>query len=351
MKKQILTYLIVSALLTTLPLIPALAARGKETEPPDMPEFVEFTMEASGTEAAAPQAAQPTEAPAGTAFYPVLDTETGEVLEISVRDYVIGAVCAEMPAVFEAEALKAQAVAAHTYAHRLALLAESRTDESLKGAYFSDDSSKYQAFYTDAEIREAYGKHYDVYYAKVSAAVDAVLGEILVYEDAPIIAAFHAMSSGKTESAAHVWGSQVDYLVPVDSSSDVNAPLYEQTAVFSAEEVRRILSDARDGLSLGADAAAWFTDPEVTGSGTVTQIRTGNCIFTGQEIRSLFSLRSAAFSVAYADGAFTFTTKGYGHNVGMSQYGANGMAQVGADYREILAYYYPGTELEVVSEE
>ncbi len=350
MKKHILTYLIITALLTTLPLIPALAARGKETDKPDMPEFVEYTMETAETGETATIPTESSESAAQLGTYPVLDTETGEVLEISVRDYVIGAVCAEMPAAFETEALKAQAVAAHTYAHRLSLLAQNRTDESLKGAYFSDDSSKYQAFYTDAEIREAYGKHYEAYYAKVSAAVDAVLGEILVYEDAPIIAAFHAMSSGKTESAAHVWGAQVDYLVPVDSSSDVNAPLYEQTAVFPSDEVRRILGDARDGLALGEDAEQWFTEPEVTESGTVTQIRTGNCIFTGQEIRSLFSLRSAAFTVEYADGSFTFTTKGYGHNVGMSQYGANAMAQVGKDYREILAYYYPGTELEDVAE-
>ncbi len=345
MKKHILTGCIYCLLLTALPMIPALATEEKAPRSADMPEFVEFTMESAETSETAPVSA---EIPKKSEVYPVLNTETGEVMEIAVREYVIGAVCAEMPASFEVEALKAQAVAAHTYAHRLALLAQNGTDKSLKGAYFSDDSSKYQAFYTNDEIREVYGERYDEYYGKVSAAVDAVLPEILTYEDAPIIAAFHAMSSGRTESAEHVWGTQTAYLVPVDSSTDLQAPRYEQTAVFSQEEVQKLLEGAREGLLLSGGAEEWFSVPEITESGTVLQIHAGNCIFTGQEIRSLFSLRSAAFTVDFADGEFTFTTKGYGHNVGMSQYGANAMAKEGKNYREILAYYYTGTEIERV---
>ncbi len=342
MKKRILTGIAYCLLLTALPMVPALAAKGRDENTAELPEIVEFTMESAET---APTQPSPTEQTADLGTYPVLDTETGEVTEISVRDYVIGAVCAEIPASFEPEALKAQAVAAHTYAHRLALLAQNGTDKSLKGAYFSDDSSKYQAFYTNAEIREVYGEHYDTYYAKVSAAVDAVLPEILTYLDQPIIAAFHAMSSGKTESAEYVWGTHTAYLVPVDSSSDLQAPRYEETAVFSQDEVKKRLEDARAGLMLSGDAEKWFSVPEVTESGTVLQIRAGSSIFTGQELRSLFSLRSAAFTVKFADGEFSFTTKGYGHNVGMSQYGANAMAKEGKTYREILAYYYTGAEI------
>lgn len=336
MKRRILTHLVLSLLLTALPMIPALAARGTEgTDAIEakMPEFVEFTMESEPPE--------PEEQPP----FLVLDAAGGEVMEVPVRDYVIGAVCAEMPASFEPEALKAQAVAAHTYAHRLMLLAEGNTDESLKGAHFSNDSSRYQAYYTDAQIREAFGMHYDAYYGKIASAVDAVLGEILTYEEEPIIAAFHAMSGGMTESAEHVWGREVDYLVPVDSSSDTQAPLFEQTAVFSAQEVQEKLESARDGLFLSGEPEDWLQIAEVSDSGTVLRLDAGSSIFTGSEIRSIFSLRSAVFSVAYEDGAFTFTTKGYGHNVGMSQYGANAMALDGKDYREILQYYYPDTEL------
>lgn len=339
MKKRILTHLLLSLLLTALPIIPALAARGMErTDGADaeLPEFVEFTMETAASEAAVQNSEPP---------YLVLDTASGEVMEVAVRDYVIGAVCAEMPASFETEALKAQAVAAHTYAHRLMLLAQNGTDDSLKGAYFSNDSSKFQAYYTDAQIREAFGIHYDAYYTKIAAAVDAVLEEILTYEEEPIIAAFHAMSGGMTESAEHVWGTQVAYLIPVDSSSDTEAPLYEQTAVFSAEEVQQRLEAARDGLIFSGSPEDWLTIAEVSDSGTVLRLNAGNCIFTGSEIRSIFSLRSAVFTISYADGDFSFTTKGYGHNVGMSQYGANAMAQEGKDYREILQYYYPDTEL------
>ncbi len=338
MKQQLLTCISFALFLTAFPMVPALAAKSPPSGTDTLPELVEFTMDTT-------ESTETPDNPAEPSYYPVLDIRTGEVLEVSVRDYVIGAVCAEMPVSFETEALKAQAVAAHTYACRMARLAKGGTDESLKGAYFSNDSSRYQAFYTDEEIREVYGEHYETYYQKVAAAVDAVLGEILVYEEEPIIAAFHAMSSGRTERAADVWGTETAYLVPVDSSADRNAPQYEQAAEFSAQEVQEILEGARDGLILSGDASGWISAPECTASGMVMQLRAGNSIFTGQEIRSLFSLRSAVFTVTYADGRFTFTTKGYGHNVGMSQYGANAMAAEGADYREILSHYYPGTEL------
>lgn len=332
MKNRILFCAVSTLLLMAVPVIPAAAIRDTETDTAALPEIVEFTMET-------------TEAPAQEAFYPVLDTETGNVLEVSVRDYVIGAVCAEMPASFAEEALKAQAVAAHTYACRMAMIAQNTEDPSLKGAYFSDDSTKYQAFFTPDEIRTAYGDSYDTYYPKIAAAVDAVLDEVLLYEDMPIIAAFHAMSGGRTESAEHVWGMETPYLVPVDSPSDMEAPLFEQEAVFTSEEVREILTDARESLLLHSDPETWFSGMECTDSGTVTQIQAGSGLFTGQEIRSLFSLRSAVFTVSYADEKFTFTTKGYGHHVGMSQYGADALAREGKSYREILAHYYPNAEI------
>lgn len=345
MKKYLLPGIVYCLLLTLLPALPSLAMQRTTSEPADMqeesakmPEFVEFTMPPTEQEIVA-------EPSSTTEYYPVLDTQTGEVMRIPVRDYVIGAVCAEMPASFETEALKAQAVAAHTYAHRIALHAESHPDKSLKGAYFSDDPNKYQAFYTNEEIRECYGSDYDLYYTKVADAVDAVLPEILTYEDAPIVAAFHAMSSGRTESAEHVWGTPTAYLMPVDSAGDCKAPRYEQSVEFSREEVQKRLKGAGKALTLPKDAQDWFSDEKLSESGTVLRISVGDAAFTGQEVRSLFSLRSAAFSVEYADGTFTFTTRGYGHNVGMSQYGANAMAKEGKSYREILSYYYTGTEI------
>ena len=335
MKKKFMVYSLFCIVLTGLPLIPAKwipspAAAGLLAE---QPEEVSGELQQTGI----------TE----TRIYHVLDSETGEILEVPVRDYLIGAVGAEMPVSFEPEALKAQAVAAHTYAERQSALSAQRPE--LNGADFSDDPNQYQAFYTREELQTLYDTHFLEDYQKISDAVDAVLNEILVYQDEPIIAAFHAMSGGRTESAQNVWGSEIAYLQSVDSHFDENAPQFEQSVSFTPEEVRNLLESARTGLLLGTDTEHWFGEPVCSEAGTVQQIPVGTSIFTGQELRSLFSLRSAVFTVQYQDRNFIFTTKGCGHDVGMSQYGANAMALNGATYREILTYYYPGTALKFIS--
>lgn len=286
-----------------------------------------------------------TEHTAPSEVYRVLDVSTGTVSEVPVRDYLIGVVCAEMPATFETEALKAQAVAAHTYAERICLQNRANADPALFGADFSNDSSVYQAYYTESQIRSAFGDSFDLYYGKIAAAVDAVCDEMLYYEDEPIVAAFHAMSAGMTENAETVWGTSLAYLVSVDSAADTAAPRYLESTVFSAEQVREILTAASPDLTFPEDCAEWFSVESVSDAETVLHIYGGSQLWSGQQIRALFSLRSACFTVSYGDGVFTFTTKGYGHAVGMSQYGANAMAQAGSTYDEILAHYYPGTTL------
>ena len=150
-----------------------------------------------------------------------------------MRDYVIGAVLGEMPATYNTEALKAQAVAAHTYAVRRKQQQLEAPDPELMGAYISNDSTKYQAFFTPEQAKSFYGSGYDEYNKKVAAAVDDVINEILVYNGEPIVAAFHAMSSGKTESAEVVWGNAVDYLVPVEIGSLSSQIFLCQTAEHS----------------------------------------------------------------------------------------------------------------------
>lgn len=328
MKKKVMIYGLLCILLAGVPLIPAKLLKPQEEQ---MEETEEVTEETEETEEITGK------------NYRVLDMETGEILEISVRDYLIGAVGAEMPVSFEEEALKAQTVAAHTYAERQAELSDRRPE--LNGADFSDDASQYQAFYTKEELQKLYSDRFEEYYEKLETCVDAVLNEILIYQDEPIIAAFHAMSGGKTESAKNVWGSEIIYLQSVDSSPDREAPQFEQEVSYTAEEVKTMLTASREGLFLGTDVEHWFGEPECSEAGTVMQIAVGTSIFTGQELRNIFSLRSAIFTVEYEDGNFIFTTKGYGHDVGMSQYGANAMAKNGANYQEILYYYYPETEL------
>ena len=169
------------------------------------------------------------EASADAKTYAMLDITSGKVEKISVRDYVIGAVCAEMPATFEPEALKAQAVAAHTYAERQHRMEQERPTPELCGADFSNDSSLYQACFTENQARRYYEDNFEAAYAKICQAADEVLPYLLEYEEEPIIAAFCSMSAGKTESAEAVWGSPVAYLISVDSEADTAAPKYLET--------------------------------------------------------------------------------------------------------------------------
>lgn len=280
-----------------------------------------------------------------TDTYLVLDITTGEVTEISVRDYIIGSVCAEMPATFHEEALKAQAIASHTYAERQKIRELENPTPELGGAYFSNDSSKYQAYFTQNQAKQFYGDNYDLYYSKISAAVDEVINEILVYEDVPIIAAFHSLSTGKTESAENAWGSSVDYLVPVDSSHDILAPKYLEEYRFTPQEISERLKSAYPNITLNGEESEWIKIDEKTESETVKSVSVGGISITGMDFRAIFSLRSAAFDIKYENSLFTITTKGYGHGVGMSQYGANSMANEGKTYEQILMHYYKGAEI------
>ena len=275
--------------------------------------------------------------------YRMLDITSGKVEEISVRDYVIGAVCAEMPATFEPDALKA--VAAHTYAERQHLLESASPTAALCGADFSNDSSQYQAYFTENQARQYYGDNFETAYAKVTQAVDDVLPYVLEYDGAPIIAAFCSMSAGVTESAENIWGSKVEYLVPVESQADTSAPRYLETAQFTGDEFQAAVQSMLPGAVWEEDMAKWVQIGASSPSGTVLEVTVGGVSCTGQQLREALGLRSAVFSVEVLDGRLVFTTKGYGHGVGMSQFGANAMAKDGAGWQEILAHYYPAAEL------
>ena len=180
--------------------------------------------------------------------------------------------------------------------------------------------------------------------------MDEVLPYVLESGGSPIVAAFCSMSAGKTESAENVWGASVPYLVSVDSSADTTAPRYLETADFTAQELQTQLAGLLPDADWDTAPADWFRIVNTTDAGTVLTLTVCGQTCTGQEVRDALALRSAAFTVAYADGKFTFTTRGFGHGVGMSQYGANAMAKDGADWREILMHYYPKTEIVSFSE-
>lgn len=275
----------------------------------------------------------------------VWDHNAGKTFTISMKEYIKGVVFAEMPVSFEKEALKAQAVIAHTYTLRVMANEQKSPSEDLKGAMISTDSSRHQAYLSEEAAKEKFGENYDSYYKKVSECVEPVLSEVLTYQNEPIIAAFHAISSGSTEDAKNVWGEEVPYLVKTESEGDLLSPGFENALTLTVDEVKNILNKNYPDIAYTDDKASWFAVAESTPSEYVKTVNVLNKQLTGQEVRTLFGLKSSNFTISFADEKFTFTTKGYGHGVGMSQYGADYMARQGKNYKEILSHYYPDTML------
>ena len=266
----------------------------------------------------------------------------GTVQTMTVSDYLLGVVSAEMPASFEPEALRAQAVCARTYA----LCRAERNSHSAEGADVCADSSCCQAYISPADAAARWGAHASEYTAKLSAAVADTDGQVLTYGGSLIQAVFFSSAAGATEDAAAVWGSALPYLVSVDSPEGDEVPNYRSTVALSPDEVKALAEGAGLGCDLSGDPAGWFSGLTRTASGRVATLSLGGVSLTGGAARNLFSLRSASFDVGYAGGAFTFSVTGYGHGVGLSQYGANAMAKEGASWRDIVEHYYTGVTIQ-----
>ena len=268
------------------------------------------------------------------------DQGTGEVQQVPRRDYLIGAVAAEMPLSWPDEALKAQAVAAHSY-----VLYCRDHASAANGSWLSADPARRQGYLTDAVLHSYWGTDYEANYARLSALVDAVLSDVLCYDGAAAGTSYFAISNGRTEASENVWGSALPYLVPVDSSTDLSADNYEVTLTLSAPQVQQLLSS---GLGISADSAAperWFGETTLTASGYTASLPVCGQTVSGTALRRALGLRSACFSIRYQDGSFLITTKGYGHGVGLSQWGAKALAEQGWTYEAILTHYFPGTQL------
>ncbi len=277
--------------------------------------------------------------------YRVLDADSGQVMELSPFDYICGVTAAEIPMTFAPEAVKAQAVAAHSYALRQMGLQLKNPDPDLQGAFLSTDPAHFQAYLSKEERQGLWGDSFEENEALLESAVNEVLNCVLVYQGEPAAAAFHSISSGKTESAKDVWGREVPYLVTADSPEDAENPAGNGESSLTVQEAAAILSAHLETLSLPEDPAQWIQITERTEAGMVTSAKIGENTVSGEDIRSWFGLSSANFTVECSGEALTFRTKGKGHGVGMSQYGANAMAKEGHTWQEILARYYPGTEI------
>lgn len=275
----------------------------------------------------------------------ILFCGTGEVKKIPMKSYITGAVFAQMPASFDEEALKAQAVLAHTYALRRREEEKLSPDKELKGALISDDTNKYQAYFSAEQAKEYYGADYPDLRRKVEAAAEYALDRYLSYDGKPIIAAFHAVSCGKTISAKSVWGRDIPYLSGVDSSWDCDSKLYSSQVKLTEEEIReRILALYPDSdLDSGALGPV-ITERTEEGCAATVEL-CGKVYISGEAFAKAVGLPSCCFDAVTEDGVCTFSCKGRGHLVGMSQQGAEHMSRSGASCEEILSHYFPKAEL------
>ena len=281
---------------------------------------------------------QPVPSPASkTVYIRVLRGE--DIVSMPLEDYLSGVVAAEMPVDFEPEALRAQAVAARTYTLYCAGTGKHAD------ADVCTDYHCCQAWKSDYAMQEGWGEAYDEKLARIRDAVDSTAGQYLQFAGQAAFTAFHSSSAGFTEDCGAIWNG-LPYLVSVSSpESAESVPNYVSQVHFGVFDLRDKLLAACPEADLSVSPETWIERITHDDSGRVAEATIGGAAFTGVKLRELFGLRSTAFTVDYADGIFTFTVIGFGHGIGMSQYGANVMAMGGADYREILAHYYPGTEL------
>ena len=316
----------------------SLAALGEGTAAkPDLP-----TLPAVPTPAPAPTPSAPAQGERDRAQTLRVLQKDGTVESMTMADYLWRVAAAEMPASFEPDALRSQAVCARTYA-LWKLNAKSHQEE---GADICADSSCCQAYISPGDAAQKWGANAEAYSQKIAGAVADTDAQILTYNGAPIQAVFFSSAAGSTAGAEEVWGRALPYLVPVDSPEGDEVPNYRSTVTLTAAEVKALAEQAGLGCDLSGEPSGWLTDVVRTDSGRVASLKLGGAELSGGAARSLFSLRSAAFEVSEAEGAFTFSVTGYGHGVGMSQYGANALAKQGKGWREILAHYYTGAELQ-----
>ncbi|MDI6869780.1 MAG: stage II sporulation protein D [Bacillota bacterium] len=270
-------------------------------------------------------------------------------LTLALEDYLVGVVAAEVPALFEPEALKAQAVAARTYTVRVMRKYGGMGCAEHPEADISTDPRRGQAWASSSELRRKWGFWpYFRLWRRVTRAVEETRGEILTYDGQPIAAVYSSTCGGRTENSEDVWGTYVPYLRSVPCSWDRESPRYSETRLFTRAELEQRLGVSLEAVPALAGKAG--REPMVileTGvSGRVREAMVGGKRFSGVELRTKLDLRSTRFTWRQRGSGVEITTIGNGHGVGLCQYGANGLAKLGRSYREILSYYYPGTVLQ-----
>lgn len=263
----------------------------------------------------------------------VFRSQNDTTVDVTMFEYICGSVAAEMPLSYSEEAIKAQAVACYTNALRLK---EKNTET--KGD-ISDNTAVHQGYIDKKQRKEKWGESYEKYEKKLENAIKEIYGKAIYYNNKPCVAAFFAISNGKTEDAKNIWNTSVPYLKSVDSSWDKESPKYPSTVTYSKEEFIKKAKELKLSIK---DTKSSIKITKRTDSGTVKSVKFGDKTFTGEEIRKIFGLRSPTFKIEATENSVTFNVSGYGHGVGMSQNGANELAKKGYTYDEILTHYYTG---------
>jgi len=264
--------------------------------------------------------------------------ETNETKQMPLEDYLLGVLMAEMPAEFEFEALKAQAVAARTYT--LNKIKNQSDASSHVMADICTDFSHCQAYISEKEYEEKANVFASKHIKKFKNAIMDTKGEVMTYNDEPIKAVFHSTSSGKTENASDVWVGEADYLVSVDSPGEELSPTYKSEKKMSVSDFKTVFEKYDVDFS-----TKLFGNIKRSEGGAVKTIEIGNKTFKGTEIREILDLRSSCFEITATENEIVVHVTGNGHGVGMSQYGANYLASEGSSYIEILKRYYTGVKI------
>ena len=296
---------------------------------------------AAGGPAAEPEPAAPETAAVHHDRDVTLTIQDGGTTEqMTLERYLTGVVRGEMPASFEMEALRAQAAAERSYVYYQ--LAAGRKDAH-PDADFCTDHTCCSAYLSETAAKEKWGGDFAPWNTRVEQAVSDTDGQVVLYKGRPILAVFHSSSAGRTAAAGDVWSGDLPYLVSVDSpEGEETVPNYYSTVTFTAAEAKEKLMAAHPELKLSGTPDRWFGAAAENGSGRVETVSVGGTDIEGTELRRIFGLRSACFTVAADSESVTFRVTGYGHGVGMSQYGANQLAREGKTWQEILEWYYTG---------
>ena len=253
-----------------------------------------------------------------------LTRQTGEEVSLSMDAYLYGVIASEMPASFSMEALKAQCVAARTYV--------------IQRNYAVDDTTRTQVYHDDEQLKQIWGSSYSRYKRKIQRAIKETKNEIMTYHHKPISALFYSSSCGRSANAEEYWQHEVPYLKSVDSSWDQEVDSFESSLVMTEQEFASAL-----GFQNPVSKISKQTHYK---SGYVKSITIDGITFSGREVRERCQLRSSCFTIEKNQKGYKLTTKGYGHGVGMSQQGAQQLAQKGWDYQKILHHYYTDIKIE-----